>query len=336
MTELGRPLIAGIVDFNPKRMTSEEARAHGIPIDLVEHFGDWRQYPPNIAKHFPDNVSWFRAEHPWYFGSVMTNEKHLKALRESDILFLSGSGLSAYRYQHGEGPAEFQKALETSQSVVRDHLGEGKWIFGICFGGQEAEAAVGATIGRLPDNVTEAGWLPHNLTEAGKRDEVFSFLPITFYAPHFHNDFVEKLPEVGAAIQTSSGDMHVVRAEVLATRRGYLGRNGLENSGQEYIMASVIEFDNGARLYQIQPHPEMATPEKANFLVRTNKWMGEEKEMGQSYYQQALKIPPDGDFSVAKVIPNFVRLAQGHLEEKQGITFMKATLVKNIFQHLLP
>ena len=78
-----------------------------------------------------------------------------------------------------------------AQEIIRDHLGQGKWALGICYGGQHAEHAVGGHIGRLPNNVTEAGWLEHTLTPAGKKDEVFCSLPHTFQAPHFHNDYVK-------------------------------------------------------------------------------------------------------------------------------------------------
>lgn len=336
MPEDSRPLSAGIIDFNPKRMSPDEAHAHGIPDDLIEHLGDWRQYPPNIAQHFPEGVSWFRAEQPWYFGSVMADKKHLQRLRTSDVLILSGSGLSAHHYQHGEISEEYRSALKKSQEVIRDHLGEGKWILGICFGGQLAIHAVGGDIERLPNNITEVGWLPHQLTTDGKRDEIFSVLPNTFFAPHLHNDYVEKLPPVGTKIQTSSGEIEVVLADILATRAGYQDKTDLANAETNYVMASVVEFNNGARLYQIQPHPEMSTPQKANFLVRMNPWVGKANEMGAVYYQNALTIPEGANFSVAQIIPNFVRRAQRHSEQQHGVIFIKATLLRNLFQYLLP
>ncbi len=314
-------------------MTPAEAGAHGIPKDLIAHLGDWRQYPPNIARHFPEGVSWFRAEQPWFFGSVMENNRLVNQLKDADVLILSGSGLSAHKYEHGA--PEHRPNLERTQEVIRDHLGQGKWILGICFGGQLAVHAVGGTIGRLPNNVTEAGWLEHTLTPAGHKDKVFGSLPKTFYAPHFHNDYVETLPRIGTTINTSSGEMTVVRADILAFRYGYLDKKGLQNADHHYAMASVIEFDNGARIYQIQPHPEMATQEKANFLVRMNPWLEKEEEMGQTYYQTALKTPNHADFAVANIIPSFVREAQTKLEE-QGIIFLKATMVQNLFQYLLP
>lgn len=335
-TQESKPFSAGIVDFNLKRMNPGEAQAHGIPEQMREHFADWRQYPLNISFHFPDEISWFSAEQPWFFRSVMSDEKKLVKLQESDVLCLSGSGMSAYHFQEGKEDAfspEDKAALEKSQELVRNHLGEGKWVEGFCFGGQVAVEAVGGKIGRLPEGVTEAGLLEHELKPAAKEDSVFAFMPDKFVAPHFHNDYVESLPAVGTKVSTKSGEITVTKAEVLAIRRGYLDKDGMKNADTEYIMASVIEFDNGARLYQIQPHPEMATPSKANFLVRMNGWL--RKEMGEEYYQKALEVPEHTDFSVASIIPNFIKEAKRDLEERRGLTFIASVIAQNLYQYML-
>jgi len=97
----------------------------------------------------------------------------------------------------------------------------------------------------------------------------------------------------------------------------------LENENVTYIHACLVEFDNGARLYHIQPHPEMASSgSKANFLVRQNKWVADDKEMGKEYYENSLRIPEDVDLSVVQVITRFVTLARKHLEEKFGKHFI--------------
>ncbi len=330
----GRAFIAGIVDFNTKQMTEEDVKARGIPPYLTRYVADLRQYPLHIAMHFPDGVSWFRADQPWYFKDLMEDPKNIRRLKESDVLIWSGSGLSAHKFQHGEPQGKYQEALVESQQIMRDHLGAGKWAFGICYGGQLAIAAVGGKIGRLPKGITEAGWLTHKLTRAGARDEVFGFLPEKFGAPHFHNDYVEKLPVVGTKIQTSSGVIRVVRSDVLVTRDHYTDATGDHFRPGGYIMASVVEFNNGACLYQIQPHPEMADPEYANFLVRMNPWLA--KEMGEGYYRNALYIRKDAVFEVAKLIPTFVRVAKERIELQQGVNFVNAMAVQNLFRYLLP
>jgi GMP synthase-like glutamine amidotransferase len=338
MTEAVKPFSAGIIDFNQKRMTPEEAISQGLPDNLHDHFADWRQYPLNIATHFPDGVSWFSAEQPWFFRTVLSNPEQTQKLQSSDVLILSGSGMSAYRFQ--EEPNKYFseeeiKNLETAQTLVRNQLAEGKFVLGICFGGQLGLHAIGGKIGRLPNNITEAGWLDHNLTFEGRDDKVMGQLPDSFYAPHFHNDYVEKLPEVGSIIHTDNGDITVTKAEVLAIRRGYLDKDGHKNTEKEYIMASKVEFDNGARYYQIQPHPEMATMKKANFLVRMNKWLGDESNMGSDYYKQAMNIPQNVDFRVSEVIPKFISVAKKHLENKRGVQFIQTMLTQNLFEYLL-
>ncbi len=333
---------AGMIDFNLRRMTAQEAAQRGIPINLQKFIADYRQYPCNIALSFPDGVKWFSPDQEWFFKSVMPDPEKVAQLKKSDTLILSGSGLSAYRFQESDSEIDAQdrEYLTTSQDVVRSLLGQGKWVLGICFGGQMAVHAVGGRIGRLPDNngnaVTEAGWLEHQLTEAGKKDEVFNILPEHFSAPHLHHDFVAELPAVGTLIQTEHGSITVTRAEVLATRKGYLGRNGIELPEITYTHASVIKFHNGGTLYQVQFHPEMARSfQKVNFLVQQNAGIADEKKMGQEYYRRALEVPENADLRVVKVITRFTELARRHLEE-QGQQFVDAVIARDLNQYLLP
>jgi GMP synthase-like glutamine amidotransferase len=338
MNETGRPFTAGIIDFNLKRMTREEVRENGIPDNLTEFLGDQRQYALNIASHFPDGVSYFHPDRPWFFRRTLSDPEQIRKLGESDVLILSGSGMSAYRFaekQYENFTPEDISRLENAEKIVRNQLGDGKFVLGICFGGQLGMHAIEGKIGRLPDNVTEAGWLEHTLTPEGRQDEVFGHLPENFFAPHFHNDYVAELPAVGTVIHTDSGDITVTSVRKLAVRNGYLDKTGLKNEDTEYIMASVVEFDNGARYYQIQPHPEMATPTKADFLVRKNGWLSDEKEMGADYYRKAQTIPKDADFSVARGIPNFIAAAKTHLENLRGVRFIQAEIIRHLYDYLI-
>ena len=259
---------------------------------------------------------------------------YLANLKKSDVLFLSGSGRSVYKFQQGEEEAKYAEPLRKTQEVVRDLLGEGKWVFGGCYGGQAAMLAVGGQIGRLPEGVTEAGWLSQTLTPAGEKDEVFGFLPPTFYAPHFHNDYVKRLPVVGSVVETASGPIRVRSSEVLATRRFYLDRTGDHPHQGGFIMASVITFENGARLYQVQAHPEMATAQYANFLVRMNPWLRD--EMGEAYYLKALEVFTDADYSVAKLIPSFIREAKKQIDARRQFDVVSTASVQNLFRYMLP
>lgn len=333
-----RPLIVKIVDFCTSRLKDVEAA--NIPQELRAYVADKRQYPFNIARHFPDGVSWFSPDQPWFFRSIMSSEEQMLKVKEGDTFILSGSGMSAYYFQEGNYDnfePEDVDYLKKTQEIVKEQLGAGKWVLGICFGGQLAVGAIGGKLGRLPikDNgntVTEAGWLEQTLTDAGKKDPVFNHLPETFFAPHLHGDYVAGLPKVGTVVETTSGKITVVRAEKLAVRKGYLDTEGLKNVDTGYIQASVVEFDNGARLYQIQPHPEMATPDKANFLVRQNPWI--RNEMGEEYYQQANNIVPNADFSVSRVVTSFVEQARENLEKRRNITFLRSVVAQNLDQFI--
>ena len=341
MTEQ-RTFNAGIIDYNPTRMSATEAKGLGIPPELQDHLADKRQYAPNIARHFPIGVSWFNPDHPWWVEAVMSNPAHVDYLKSTDALILSGGGQSAYKFQErvpGAFTPEQRETLEGSQEVTLSVLGSGKLVFSICLGGQLAINAVGGKIGRLPEGKsgvtpTEAGWLDHQLTDAGKKDEIFGSLPETFYAPHLHSDFVAELPPLGQKVKTEHGTIAVVRTEILATRNGYLYKGKLHNPDKQYIHASLVEFDNGARLYQIQPHPEMATAKKANFLVRQNQaWL--EKDIGPEYFATALAVPENADFSVSQTITKFVELAKKRAQELNAVEFVAANLSRAIEQYLI-
>lgn len=320
-----RGLSAGIVDFSTRRMTDEKADALNIPPSYRTFVAEERQYAFKIADQLPEGVVWFDEAQPWYFRELFSDPQKIQKLRRASFLVLSGSGMSAYKFQEHDASVtpEDRTYIERAEDVIRNQLGDGKWVLGICYGGQLAVHAVGGRLGRLPKNpygntVTEAGWLPHELTLKGRNDEVFGHLPDTFYASHFHSDFVAELPKSGTKVPTENGEIEVVRADVLATRNGYLDRDGLRNTDITYIHAAVIEFDNGARLYHIQPHPEMATPTRANFLTRKVKWLLEkEEEMGVEYARNALDVPDaTADFSVAKVITRFVEAYREHMRQE--------------------
>lgn len=280
---------AGIIDFNLKRMTPEEVSMHNLPTNLA----DWRQYPLRIGRALESSASWYSPETIWFYAELFNNPDAISRLMNNDALFLSGSGLSAFKLQENPSlfDADVRNSLEEAQKSVRDFLGQRKWVFGTCFGGQLAAETLGAKLGRLPNNpygnaITEAGWLEHRLTKDGKDDEVFGYLKDkeTVWAPHLHNDYVDELPAEGHEVYTSSGQISVVESKRLLVRNGYLGVAGPENENHEYIHAGVITFDNGARFYFCQFHPEMATKDGWDFLVRRNShWVGESMEMGEDY-----------------------------------------------------
>ena len=335
MIEAGKTFKAGIVDFNTRRMPPEEAAA--IPEHLRMFVADYRQYPFKIGDQLPQGVVWFSENQPWYFRELLSNPSKLQELKDSQVLVFSGSGMSAFKFQEGKNPTDPEtqgdkELLETAENLIKDSLGEGKWVLGDCFGGQLGIHAIRGKLGRLPVNqygnaVTEAGYLEHNLTEAGKNDEVFSTLPEKFYAAHFHSDFVDALPAVGAKIQTQTGELEVVRSEVLATRSGFQGKNGPENTEKQYIHAAVVEFNNGARLYHTQFHPEMSTKERADFFIRNvGWWLKQEDQMGEEYTALARKIPEDADYSASKLFANFIESYKKHVQMEYLVAAAPAIL----------
>jgi len=162
---------AGVVDFNPRRMDEPQARQAGIPTRLQPYLADLRQYPLRIGERLQDIATWYDEGLVWYYASLFKNEDMVNRLLDKHVLILSGSGPSAFKFL--ANPNEFadlnKEALVRSQAVIKQFLGEGKWILGICFGGQLAVGTMGGILGRLPKNgfentITEAGMLPHELT----------------------------------------------------------------------------------------------------------------------------------------------------------------------------
>lgn len=322
MSEKERYLTVGIVDFNTRRMSPEEAS--NIPEELQPFIAEKRQYPMKIGDFLPDGVLWIQEGQPWYFRSQISDPEKLQRLGEDELLILTGSGMSAYKFQEGQEPADppekgDKKLLEVVEQLIKDHLGKGRWVLGDCFGGQLGIHALGGKVGCLPLNqygnpITEAGYLEHELTEAGRQDEVFGSLPKIYYAAHFHNNFISKLPVVGSIIKTQSGDIEITKAQILAVRWGFLDREGLKNLFHPYIHAAVVEFSNGARFYHTQPHVEMSTEQRASFFPRlVFEWLAREEQMGEEYAKQALEIPEGADFSAGTVITNFVETYKRHI-----------------------
>jgi len=332
---------AEIIDFNPKRMTPEEASLFGLP----PQFADKRQYPLRIGIQLGESAQWYESNHSWFYQDTLADSEQYLRLLQKDSLILTGSGHSAHKYQ--ENPELFseqdKRSLDQACMAVRDFLGEGKWVFGTCFGGQLGAYAVGCTLGRLPENeygnaVTEAGLLEHELTEAGRNDEVFGYLreQETVWAPHLHSDYVAELPKVGTVILTASGPISVVKAEPLLIRHGYADRFGIKDTAWPYIHAAVIEFSNGARYYHSQPHPEMATKDSYNFLSRQNKsWLAKEEEMGEAYYNKAISLPYQSNFSYAEILPRFIREARTFRERQTSTLFVDAVFNQELLRFLV-
>lgn len=135
--------------------------------------------------------------------------------------------------------------LETEMSLIRDAVGRGQPVFGVCLGAQLIAKALGA--GVRPNPQKEIGWFDVELTEAADRDPVFGGLESPLKIFQWHGETFD-LPE-GATLLASSP--------------------ACRNQA----------FRLGAATYGIQFHPEV-TPEMIADWCRQDANCGDVCELG--------------------------------------------------------
>jgi GMP synthase-like glutamine amidotransferase len=95
--------------------------------------------------------------------------------------------------------------LNDEDLFIKEAIGRGKSILGICLGAQLMAKALGARVFKAP--VKEVGWFDVSLTKIGSRDPLFSNLPKTFPVFQWHEDTFE-IPKAGKLIATSCPISH--------------------------------------------------------------------------------------------------------------------------------
>jgi GMP synthase (glutamine-hydrolysing) len=88
---------------------------------------------------------------------------------------------------------------------LREALGKGVPMIGICLGAQMIARAAGARITLSPKK--EVGWGKVSLTEAGSEDTLFQGLPPTLEVLQWHEDMFD-VPEQGTLLATSEDCPH--------------------------------------------------------------------------------------------------------------------------------
>jgi GMP synthase-like glutamine amidotransferase len=91
--------------------------------------------------------------------------------------------------------------LEPELDWLRDGIGAGVPLLGVCLGAQLIARAAGAWVGRARES--EVGWLAVELTDAGRADRVVGALPPRFEAFQWHH-YAFGVPDGGAELAASS------------------------------------------------------------------------------------------------------------------------------------
>ncbi len=117
----------------------------------------------------------------------------LPALDGFDMLTVMGGPMSV------NDEAEFAW-LAPEIALVREAIGAGKAVFGVCLGAQIMAKALGAKVYRAAQK--EIGWLP--VTRTGARHPAFEGVPASFTAFHWHGETFD-LPAGGTHLAETAG-----------------------------------------------------------------------------------------------------------------------------------
>ena len=177
-----------------------------------------------------------------------------------DLLIVMGGPQSACEYDQYD---YLRKEVELIQSANE----VGKYILGICLGGQLIGIALGADAERSPHK--EIGYFPIEVTQEGKSDRVFRHFPQTFPAMHWHYDMMGVPP--GAVVLAKS----------------------------EGCPRQAVRFSN--HVYGLQCHLEF-TEERTRVLIDKCQ-----RDLQPSQYTQTPEIMLTNDFSISnRLIKTFL------------------------------
>jgi GMP synthase-like glutamine amidotransferase len=95
--------------------------------------------------------------------------------------------------------------METEKAFLREAIGSGKTVVGVCLGAQLIADALGASVYRNAHK--EIGWLPIELTEQGRASGPFTLLPERIEVFQWHGDTFE-LPDGAVHLARSDGCEH--------------------------------------------------------------------------------------------------------------------------------
>lgn len=124
-------------------------------------------------------LEWARERGHTMKGTMVFNNESLPQPGTFDMLVIMGGSLSVY--EEGKYPW-----IAAEKQFIKQAIDTRKTVLGICLGAQIIAAALGAKV--YKHSCREIGWFPVRLTGEGKKSPVFSGLPESFDALHWHGD----------------------------------------------------------------------------------------------------------------------------------------------------
>lgn len=109
----------------------------------------------------------------------------LPPVREIDLLVAMGGPMSV----NDESTYPW---LAAEKQLIRNCIGEGRFVLGVCLGLQLIAAALGARVYR--NRVREIGWFPVRMTPAARKSAYLSNLPRSLEVLHWHGETCDLPP----------------------------------------------------------------------------------------------------------------------------------------------
>jgi len=125
---------------------------------------------------------------------IFKNEK-LPDISDFDWLAIMGGSMNIY--EEDKFPW-----LKEEKDFIAKAIAANKILLGICLGSQLIADVLGGKVSK--NKFKEIGWFPVSLTREARDSSIFSSLPVTFTAFHWHGDTF-KIPHGAARIAQSEG-----------------------------------------------------------------------------------------------------------------------------------
>ncbi len=192
----------------------------------------------HVAFEGPGSIGLWAADRGHAFASVRLDENApFPEPASYDLLVVMGGPMNVYE-------EEAHPFLAAEKEGIKKALFAGKFILGVCLGAQLVADALGARIYRNEE--PEIGWWPVTLTPEAAGEPLFSGMPQTFKAFHWHGD----------AFEIPSGATRVAGSEACPNQAFvYEGRVVGAQFHLETTPASMLQLVKNARADIVRDRP---------------------------------------------------------------------------------
>jgi len=130
--------------------------------------------------------AWAKSRSHELTSTMLFFNETLPEIADFDWLIIMGGPMNIY--EHDKYPW-----LAKEKEFIRQAIACCKIVLGVCLGAQLIADVLGGIVRK--NEHREIGWFPVRLTEQGKASPIFSVLPESFVALHWHGDTFEVPPK---------------------------------------------------------------------------------------------------------------------------------------------